>query len=259
MIPSRSFHFLFLLSGCLCAVPAVGQESLSPKPVVLSTSIIEYFPNPKLNTVNVNLGAELYLRNNYSLYLNTGLLLSNGPSGNNYYEVPAESSHGYKFRLEGRRYLNHHKVVEPAMLLFWPHVFQYHSQEHANSGFYLGLSSTYQWTQTDRKQSVVDYIDYSTFPQGITVYKDNVYSVDRSAIGLNLLIGYQCIKKGNFTLDYAVGFGFLYINSQYRNRQGTDQDYPNSTKEWPMDKYFDYGTGISPNLLYQLRMGWAFN
>lgn len=248
------FMNLLLLSSAL-PQKATAQDSSSLKKVILSTALLEYWPNPKLNTVNCNLGAELYLKNSLSLYLNAGVLLSAG-SPNSYFGIPSEQSQGYKFRLEMRRYLKRKKVIEPAMLLFWPHVFQYHNQPAENSGFYTGLSSSYQWTETKRKENV-ENPNYPNNPMGESQYIENYYFVSRNVLCLNGMIGFQCIKKSGITVDYAVGLGIQFVNSHSRNRLGSDQDYPNSTKDYPMDKYFDYGFGIAPNLLYQIRIGFG--
>jgi hypothetical protein len=248
----KFYFILFVLPSALLR-KAAAQDSLSFKKIAISTSLLEYFPNPKLYTINCNIGAEVYIKNGYSIFLGGGVLLPAG-SPVSYIGIPSEQSKGYKFRLEGRRYLKRKKEVEPAMLIFWPHVFQYHNVPYQNSGLYTGLSSSFQFTETERKESVQTEVS----PAGNPVYKDNVYFVNRNQLAMNLMLGFQCIKKSGFFVDYAVGLGIQLVSSSSSNRIGGDQNYPNSSLDWPMDKYFDYGTGIGPNLLYQVRLGYAF-
>ncbi|PCJ25518.1 MAG: hypothetical protein COA97_07560 [Flavobacteriales bacterium] len=58
------------------------------------------------------------------------------------------------------------------------------------------------------------------------------------------------------TIDYAIGLGGQYISSNSTNRYGIDTDYPNSEKDRG-GKLFDKGTGFSPNIIYQVKLGWA--
>jgi len=251
----QSPFYLLLLPAFLFCKLAEAQDSLQAKKITLSTSLIEYFPNPKLNTINFNLGAEIYVGNNTSIATNIGYLKSYGNIGYYPFQYDLGPTQGVKFRLEARRYLKIYKVIEPAMLLFWPHVFQYHSQKKANSGFYTGISSTYQITDTQRSELFID--DVSSTPLN-TVYKTNSYTVLREVVGLNVMLGYQCFKKNNITVDYAVGFGLLYVTSRSKNKLENNPNTSNSYKDWPMNKDFDSGSGFCPNVLYQLRLGYAF-
>jgi len=201
----KFYFILFVLPSALLR-EAAAQDSLSFKKIAISTSLLEYFPNPKLYTINCNLGAEFYIKNGYSIYLGAGVLLPAG-SPNSYFGIPSEQSKGYKLRLEARRYLKRKKEVEPAMLAFWPHVFQYHNVPYQNSGFYTGFSSSFQYTETERKESVQD----ESNPAGNPVYKDNVYLVHRNQLAINLMLGFQCIKKSGFFVDYAVGLGIQLV------------------------------------------------
>lgn len=230
-------------------------DSSRAKRIIVTTSVLEYFPTIKLNTGNFNIGTEIYLKNRKSLYANFGLIKSYGQSSG-WFSVSSQSTQGLKIQVEGRHYLNIRKIFEPAILLFWPHIFQYKSQALPNTGYYVALHSSYQWTTSDRQETVVDYIDNNPFPNS-THYKQNIYTVDRNVYGINIKLGYQCIKKYGLTIDYAVGLGGLFIASHSTNRIGADTDWPNSDKDYPSNKLFDKGTGFSPNLIYQVRLGWG--
>jgi len=225
-------------------------DSLKAKRIIITTSVLEYLPTIKLNTGNFNIGTEIYLKNRKSVYANFGLIKSYGqPSG--WFSLSSQGTQGLKIQVEGRHYFNRHKIFEPAILLFWPHIFQYKSQTLQNTGYYLALHSFYQWTATDRQETVVDYIDNNPFPNS-THYKQNIYLVDRNVYGLNIKFGYQCIKKCGLTVDYSVGLGGQYISSDSSNKLGTNND-----KDLPWNKLFDSGTGFYPNIIYQVRLGWG--
>lgn len=230
-------------------------DTLKAKRVIISTSVLDYLPS-LLNTGNFNIGTEIFLKNRKSLYANLGLIKPYGQSGG-IFSVDALSTHGLKIQAEGRHYLNKFKIFEPAILLFWPHIFQYNSQTLENTGYYIAIHPTYQWTATDREETILDYIDNNPYPNTFH-YKHNIYTVDRNVYSLNIKLGYQCIKKCGLVIDYAVGLGGQFISSSSKNRMGTDNDYPNSDIDFPWNKLFDKGSGLYPNIIYQLRLGWGF-
>lgn len=225
---------LTLFSSYIYSQPG---DSLKTDRVIITTSLTDYLPTFKLNTGNFNLGSEIYLKNRNSLYANIGLIKSYGHS-RGLFNISALRTHGMQLQIEGRHYINRHKLFEPAILLFWPHIFQYKSQPLPNTGYYFALHSSWQWTSTDRQEV------------------QNVYTVDRNAIGLNILFGYQCVKRSGLTIDYSVGLGGQYISSSSTNRIGTDTDWPNSEKDYFSNRLFDKGKGFSPSFIYQLRFGW---
>ncbi|MEO0075894.1 MAG: hypothetical protein ABIK31_07345 [candidate division WOR-3 bacterium] len=230
-------------------------DSLKAKQIIITTSLTDYLPTIQLNTGNFNIGTEIYLKNKKSIFANIGVIKSYGQSGG-LLGISSISTQGLKIQVEGRHYLNKHKIFEPAILLFWPHIFQYKSQKLQNTGYYVAVNSFYQWTATDRQETVVAYIDNNPFPNS-SHYKQNIYTVNRNVIGLNILFGYQCIKKCGLTVDYSVGLGGQFISSSSSNRIGTDTNWPNSEKEYLSNKLFDKGTGFSPNFIYQVRLGWG--
>ncbi len=234
---------------------AQATDSLKIKRVTITTSVFDYFPTFNLNTGNFNIGTEIYLKNRKSLCANFGIIKSYGQS-NGLLSISSISTQGLKIQVEGRHYINKHKIFEPSLLLFWPHIFQYKSQTLQNTGYYFAVHSFYQWTATDRQETVVDYIDNNPFPNS-RHYKQNIYTVDRNVYGLNIKFGYQCIKKYGLTVDYAVGLGGQFISSSSTNRLGADTNWPNSQNENLSNKLFDKGTGFSPNIIYQVRLGWG--
>jgi len=231
------------------------MDSLKSKNITITTSLFDYFPN-KLNTGIFNLEAELYLKNKKSIAVNVGFIRSYGPSGS-WLQISSLYTQGMKIQVEGKFYLNKRKIFQPAILLFWPHIFQYQTKELENTGYYMATNVVYQNTKTDRQETIIDNIDNNPFPNSYH-YKKNNYTVNRNVYGLNVKIGYQCIKRYRLTVDYAVGLGIQYISSNSKNRVGTDQSWPNSENDFPWKKLFDNGASIVPNFIYQLKLGWAF-
>ena len=229
------------------------RDSLGVKKFILTTSVLEYIPG-QLNTGNFNIGSEFYLKKRKAVYINLGIIKSYGPvepQWLNLFNIPSINTIGFRFQAEGKYYLNKHKIFQPAILLFWPHILQFKSQELQNTGYYVAFHSSYQFTNTERKETVIDFID-DTQTHPIYHYKQNIYSIDRNALQLHLKIGYQSIKKYGLVVDYAVGFGIEYIYSSANNKFGD-----NGTYEFFPKKLFDSGDGFFPSFVYQVRIGWA--
>ena len=246
---------LFILIAISNLIFSQSKDSLSFKRVTITTSLFDYVPS-YLNTYTINIGTEVYLKKRKSIGLNVGYIQPLGPSSG-YFELSSITTSGIKVQVEGKQYLNRRKLVIPAIFLFWPHIFQFKSQDLQNTGYYVAANVSYQNTQTKRQETVVDYIDDVPFPNQ-TYYKSNIYTVNRNVYALNLKIGYNCIKKQGFTIDYAVGLGAQYVSSSSKNRIGTDNDWPNSEKDIYGKKLFDHGDGIYPSFVYQVKLGWAF-
>lgn len=225
-------------------------DTISVKKLVITTSALEYLPI-RLNAGNFNLGAEMYLSNNYSLNANVGVIQSYGSSGGNWLQLSAQSTSGFKLQLEGRRYLNRHKIFDPAVLLFWPHIFQYKSQSVQNSGYYFALHAVYQQTNTEREETIFEPSTGFPYPDYNTIQND--YVVERSAVGMHLKFGYQSIKSCGLVIDYSVGLGGQYISSSSKDKLGSNTD-----KDWPWNKDFDEGSGFYFSPVYQVRIGWGF-
>ena len=254
MTNRTSIYATIFLSACSFLAYSQSSDTLKAKRVTITTSLTELLPTFGLSTHNFNVGAETYLGNRKSLYTSIGYIKSFGPTAG-WVNISTLGTQGFKFQTELRHYFNKRKIVEPAILLFWPHIFQYHTQEVQNAGYYVALHSSYQWTETERQETVVDYIDDYPIPN-TSHYRKNNYSVNRNAFGLNILFGYQCIKKRGLVVDYCVGFGGQFISSYSTNRIGTDTDWPNSETEF-YNTIFDHGTGFAPYLIYRVRLGWA--
>lgn len=255
LIPTR-YIILILAVLSTSLTKSQSSDSLRPRRFVITTSLIDYFPTFNLNTGNFNIGAEIYVRNNKSFSVNAGLIRSYGPSSG-LLSITSIKTNGWSIQLEGRHYFNKRKIVQPAILLFWPHIFQYHTKDLNNTGYYISVHTGYQSTVTEREETAVDFVDSNPFPN-TTHYKKNIYQVNRSAIRLNCLIGYQCIKRHGLTVDYSVGLGGQFISSFSSNRLGQDINWPNSEREIISNKLFDHGTAISPSFVYRVRLGWAF-
>lgn len=241
--------FSLMILATICSV-AQGQQadSLKVKRLVLTTSVFDYFPGT-LNAANFNIGAEKMVAYNTSVYANVGVIQSYGPIGDTWFQIANGKTTGFRFQLEGRRYLNRYKIFDPAVLLFWPHIFQYKSQSLKNSGYYFALHSSYKHTTTKREESISDL----SFPAFDYKYIQNDYKVDRSVINMFINFGYQSIKSYGLVIDYSVGLGGKYISSSSEGKLGTDDD-----KDWPWNKEFDDGSGFFLSPVYQVRLGWGF-
>jgi hypothetical protein len=226
---TRSAIIVFTLLALSIAVQSQTTGKATCKKFVFSTSLLEYFPN-KLNSANINIASEFCLKERNSISANIGFIKSYGPTSG-WIQIPSKSNLGYKVQVEGRHYLDKHKIFEPSILLFWPHIFQFKSQELPNSGYYYALHSEYQSTRTKRE------IDYT---------------VERYSVGLSLNFGYQCIKKCGLVIDYAIGLGGQYISSNSNNSNNTNND-----NDIPWNKIFDSGSGFYPKVIYQVRIGWT--
>lgn len=223
---------------------ATNNDSLLYKHLNITTTLTDYLLFSNINIYSINLGSEFYLKNRKSLSANFGLINSYGPSGGSLFSLSSIKTQGMKFQIEVRHYFKKFKLFKPAIMLFWLHIFQYKSQMLQNSGYYFSIHSSYQYTETDRE-------NYNYSPK-------NIYTVNRSVYALNIKFGYNCIKKYGLTLDYAIGLGAKYINSNSSNT-GTNSSWPNNEKDIPWNKLFNSGSGFYPNIIYQFKIGWAFN
>jgi hypothetical protein len=214
-------------------------DTIQTKPIILTTSLFDYLPSWNLPTSNLNIGAEIYLSNRNSIFLNCGLIRPCGHAIALTSPITI-STKGFKLQFETKHFLNKHKLLEPMMLIFWPHIFQYKSQTLQNTGYYYAIHTTFQKTATDRKG-----------------YKNSIYTVDRTFCRLDFKIGYQCIKRCGLAIDCAFGLGIKYLTSNSRNYI-QDSSWPNNDKDFPWNKLFDTGAGLYPDIVYQLRLGWGF-
>lgn len=245
--------FFILVKSSISFSQNETKDSLGKKRFIFTISLLEYFPN-KFNSGNLNVGSEIYLGNRKSILFNIGYLHSYGPS-NGTIQVSAISTSGYRIQLEGKHFLNCRKLFEPAIFVFWPHIFQYKSQDCQNSGYYLSANIFFQQTQTKNEEAVIDYIDDQPFP-GTSHYKKSEYETNRVLLGMNFKIGYQCIKKSGFTIDYSVGFGGKYMKYDTKNRQSNDSNWVDTELKSAWVKFSN--AGLFPTISYQLKLGWAF-
>ena len=244
----RCWCFHFLIPVIFISALSAQSDSTSFKGIVFTSTATDYHPSIDLNTANINLGIDFYIDNSHSIGINAGYITSyDQVADDSFFKISSESTSGFKIQVEGRRYLNLHDIFEPAILLFWPHILQYKSVKNENTGYYVAAHTFLQITETEREETV-------SFGSGPTlIHYSDTYTVNREALSLTLKIGYQCIKKYGLVFDYAVGFGFQYITSSSNSRSGT----PDSDTEF-FGKTFDSGSGFYPNILYQVKLGWAF-
>jgi hypothetical protein len=222
------------------------NDSLLASRLTITTSLFSYLPSPDLNVIKYNIGSEIFLKKRISFYVNVALLKSYRPPST-WLSVSSRSTKGIKTELEGRYYLNKHKIFQPAILFFWPHAFQFKSVAAENTGYYIAANTFFQQTRTIRSEFA------HANNSATLIYYLNDYTVERNMLDLNLRIGYQCIRKCGLTIDFAIGFGAQFISSFSENKL-----VPNNDSDLYSNKNFDNGTGFAPSVVYQLRLGWAW-
>lgn len=203
------------------------------KRFAIKTSLFDYVPGIKLNTVNYNLGLEFRFAKGKSIAVNAGTIISSAsPQG--FFVIPSLSTNGYKGEVDIRLY---HDIG---------------FEERQLKRLYFGPHFVYKQTETKRGETVLDYIDNNPFPNS-QHYKQNIYNVNRKVIALNWKIGWQYISRPGFLMDFSIAFGGAYISSHSPDKLGD-----NSVNDIPWKKQFDSGSEICPNAKIQFAIGWAF-
>lgn len=238
-----NFNIVFSQSG----------DSIAFNRLSFTTNIIDYFPSIQLNTSNINVGAELYLKNKNSLSVNLGYIKSYGPSSG-WVSINSLNTSGFKLQIERKHYFGKFKIIQPAILVSWPHIFQYNTEQLKNTGYYTSFHLSIKNTKTDRLETILDYIDNTPFPN-TRHYKDNIYTVNRSIFSFNIKLGYHCVKAFGLTIDHAIGLGGQYISSISMNKLGLVNTYTNAQTELGGRKLFDKGSSLYPSILYQVCFG----
>ncbi len=230
------------------------NDTLKVKKYSITTSVLDYISEFRtFNEVIYNIEISVPIKKKNYIHFNVGYLKSTEIDKIFFsaFPNPIDKTQGYRFQLEGRHYLNKHKLFEPSLLLFWLGVFQYKSIEQNNTGYYIAFQTKYQFTETEREEKVVDYVQEQPYFQ--TFYKQNNYTIDRNLLGSYFKFGYNAIKKSGFTVDYAVGVGAVYISSSSENKLGNSND-----SDYPYDKLFDDGTLFRFDFTYSFKIGWSF-
>ena len=192
---------------------------------------------------NYNIGTEIYIKNRKSLYVNVGYLESGAT--NDWLSLNQLGTKGVKIQIEGKHYFNKRDLIEPLILAFCPHIFQYKTKNRLNTGYYFALHSTIQQTQTKREEILNEYSSNSI---------SNIYKVNRSVFAINGVFGYTCLKKYFLVIDYAVGPGIRLVYSNSKNNLGYDNNTLQSSKYFSR---FDDDLHLGFNLVYQIRIGFG--
>ena len=252
----RTVLIIFVLLGASNFTFAQSNDSLKTKKISITTSVFDYPFALFFNAYNYNLEISTIVKNRNTLHLGLGYINSFKPITNDDFlkvGIPTSiSTKGYRVHLEGRHYLNKHKLFNLSTLFFWLNVFQYNSLKQNNTGYYVAFQNKYQYTKTKREEDIIDFISQGLFSE-TKHYKQNIYTVSRNTIGGYLKFGYNAIKKSGFTVDHAIGFGATYVSSSSKNKQGND-----ISKDFPYNKSFDNGSGIYFDLAYSFKIGWSF-
>lgn len=232
------------------------KDSLKIQSLNITTTICDYYSMIGTNAYNFNLGSEIYIKNRNSLALNFGLIKSFEPS-KGIFSIYSLKTKGFKFQTEYKHYFGKHQLFQPAIILFWPHILQYHTKKMENSGYYYSFQMAFQQTSTKRDESIFDYINDWPYPN-TSYYKNNFYTVERTVYRMNLKIGYQCVKINGLTIDYAIGLGVKYLDSFTKNQINKSESWPQNEKDLIIGhKLFEKGHGFYPDVVHQFKIGFG--
>lgn len=251
----KLLFIIIILFFSLSHVYAQTDSSTRIKKNSFSVALIDQPLSLMYNATNFNLGISRLIGNRVEIHLNGGFLKSFKSTTSEVVSFgfpTSTSTKGAVFSFEERYYLGKHKLFEPSILLFWLQLFQYNSVEQENTGYYIAFQQRYQYTNTERRETVLDFVDNNPFVN-TNHYKTNDYIVLRNQGGGYFKFGYNAIKKSGFTVDYAVGIGITYISSSSENKLGNNND-----KDGRFNKEFDNGFGFFFDLLYSFKIGWSF-
>jgi hypothetical protein len=224
-------------------------DSLPSKKISFHTLTSEYLPSWHLEVINFNLGTELLLKKSKAVCINLGYLSNQKSTSGDFFNVGIYSSKGYRVQIEIKHYLKRKKLIEPLMLVFWPHLLQYKSQTLQNSGYYLSGLMSYQYTSSERTETIAN--EYNSTNQ--SQFMSSIYNVNRNSVSLIAKAGYQCIKSFGLLIDVSFGFGAQWLDTKTVGKQSD-----NFSIEFPWAKPFDTRQGIFPQVRYQIKLGWAF-
>src|SRR5687767_6879063 len=104
----RTLLIIVFVLSFTSLIPAQTIEQINPRPLIISTSVLEYFPTIQLGTGNINLGAELYLKNKKSIYGNLGFITTFEESKGSWFTIYSEKTLGFKAQIGGKHFLNKH-------------------------------------------------------------------------------------------------------------------------------------------------------
>ncbi len=215
---------VFITAILILVTPCISNSQTNEaepyKRLVLSTNIFGLAPHFDDATSNFNLHTEYYLGNRKSVTFQVGSLYAFKSNMGNYFFMTGEEIKGFRAELEMRRYTMKKKVINPLVLIFWFHLFQYGSQSVENSGYYYGTN-----------------ISYASI--GILEDPGSDYIL-RDTYALHAKVGYQCFKEYGLMIDYAIGIGAQYVKNSDHLGSGI------------MDSK---GWNIYPSVQYQLRLG----
>jgi len=117
--------FSFFFSGF-----SQNADSTRIKKYSITSSIFDYISEfHVIDDIIYNIEGATPIKNRDFLHFNLGYIESYDRPKIffNQFHTYLGKTKGYRISLEGRHYLNKHKLFEPATLLFWFQIFQYHS------------------------------------------------------------------------------------------------------------------------------------
>lgn len=209
----------------------------------ISTTISSFFPSFYQNTGTINLGAEIGLKQNSSLYFNGGYIFPYGPLRNRSFRLNTEHINGSHFQVEYRFY------KKPKIDSKNP------NKKHFKYG---GINYNYTRTKAYRIQKVPDLetVDYDFFGPYSAVFHENNYEVNRISNGLAFRMGIKTLYKSGIFIDKSILMGLRYIQGNSINRlYGDLKFYSTNQREALIFKPYDYGSSIVPQLLFQIIIG----
>lgn len=251
----KIFKTFFLLIALIMTnlLHAVAQDSsvFKSKPkypsINISSSLSSLLPSFYQNTGIINLGTEINLNENNSIYLNGGYIFPYGPLRNRIFRLNTEHINGAHFQLEYRKY--HESYADKKSP----------NKQHKK---YWGLNYSFYNTKAYRIQKVPDpaSINYNVIGASTAEFHENNYEVFRISNGFNFRMGIKTQYKSGIFIDKSMLFGLRYIQSNSINKlYGNPNFFKTNQREALIFKPYDQGNSIVPQILFQIIIGYQRN
>ena len=174
-----------------------------------------------MNNVWIELGYNRFINNKHILGVRIGnIVYSKKTNQSILNEIDSKKSTGFNLNIE-------HKIMIRRKIYYSSNVF-------------------FQQTKTFREEEL---------NLGTPTYYNNQYYVLRNVYGIIPKIGFLFINRNGFFTDIGIGFGIRFITSKSFNKIDINK---NLGKEELSRKIFDIGNKITPRIVLQIKLGYAF-
>lgn len=184
---------------------------------IIKYDLISLLGDQVTNSMGMMLGFEHFLKNNSAISFDAMYIFSCA-CDMPYTRIHTEKTNGFSLSGEYRFYLD--------------------QGETQSTGFHLGPQFTYQYTQTEMRE---------TYDGGI----ENFYQVYRELLAAHAVAGYQLRIAGPLVFDPSFGLGLRYISSRNENKEGTDS----GQHEYLYNKDYESGSQWFPSFTINIKIG----